>query len=94
MPVGKRQNELTQAAQLMFAEDFGGRVLPFDETAAIAFGEITAKRRRKFGFIHNYFIEKNDYQDLRNIRKYRPSVGANGIRPPRNSLLYKNLPKS
>lgn len=46
LPLGKRQNELTQAAQLMFAEDFGGRVLPFDETAAIAFAEIAAKRRQ------------------------------------------------
>ncbi len=46
MPVGKRQNELTQVAQLMFAEDVRGRVLPFDETAAIAFAEIAAKRIR------------------------------------------------
>ncbi len=30
----------------MSAEDFRGRVLPFDEKAAIAFAEITAKRRR------------------------------------------------
>ena len=46
LPVGKRQNELTKVAQLMFAEDFGGRLLPFDEKAAIAFAEIAVKRRR------------------------------------------------
>jgi toxin FitB len=43
---GKRQTELSQAAQLMFAEDFAGRILPFDETAAIAFARIAAERRR------------------------------------------------
>lgn len=37
LPSGKRKTELNQAAQLMFGEDFGGRILPFDETAAIAF---------------------------------------------------------
>lgn len=43
---GKRQNELNKAAQLMFAEDFTGRILPFDETAAIAFARIAAQRRQ------------------------------------------------
>ena len=37
LPVGKRREELSQAAQLMFSEDFAGRVLPFDQAAAIAF---------------------------------------------------------
>ncbi len=46
LPSGKRQTDLIQAAQLMFAEDFGGRILPFDETAAIAFARIAAERRR------------------------------------------------
>ncbi|MEQ9553830.1 MAG: type II toxin-antitoxin system VapC family toxin [Coleofasciculus sp. G3-WIS-01] len=46
LPAGKRQAELNQAAQLMFAEDFIGRILPFDETAAIAFARIAAERRR------------------------------------------------
>ncbi|MFB2971391.1 type II toxin-antitoxin system VapC family toxin [Aerosakkonema sp. BLCC-F183] len=46
LPSGKRQTELSQAAQLMFAEDLGGRILPFDETAAIAFATIAAERRR------------------------------------------------
>jgi hypothetical protein len=45
LPSGKRQTEFNQAAQLMFAEDFAGRILPFDETAAIAFARIAATRR-------------------------------------------------
>ena len=45
LPSGKRQNELSPA-QLMFAEDFTRRILPFDETAAIAFPRIAAKRRQ------------------------------------------------
>lgn len=40
LPSGKRQTELSLAAQLMFAEDFAGRILPFNETAAIAFATI------------------------------------------------------
>ena len=30
----------------MFTEDFVGRVLPFDESAAVAFANISAQRRR------------------------------------------------
>lgn len=46
LPSGKRQTELSQTAQLMFAEDFAGHILPFDEAAAIAFAKIAAKRRQ------------------------------------------------
>lgn len=45
LPEGKRKYELYQAATLMFAEDFLGRILPFDESAAIAFANISAQRR-------------------------------------------------
>ena len=34
MPSGRRRTELEQAARSMFAEDFHGRVLPFDTEAA------------------------------------------------------------
>ena len=34
------------AARAMFIEDFGGRVLPFDARAAVAYAEIFAARRR------------------------------------------------
>jgi len=45
LPDGKRKYELYQAATLMFVEDFVGRVLPFDEPAAVAFANISAQRR-------------------------------------------------
>ncbi len=45
LPQGKRKDELTHAANLMFAEDFSRRVLPFDEVAAVAFASIAAQRR-------------------------------------------------
>ncbi|BAZ54306.1 PIN domain protein (plasmid) [Nostoc sp. NIES-4103] len=45
LPEGKRKYELYQAATLMFAEDFLGRILPFDESAAIACANISAQRR-------------------------------------------------
>lgn len=46
LPTGKRQNELSKAAELMFSEDFTGRVLPFDRDAAVAFANIASQRRR------------------------------------------------
>jgi predicted nucleic acid-binding protein len=46
LPSGKRQKALSQAAQLMFQEDFSGRILPFDEKAAISFAQIATQRRR------------------------------------------------
>ncbi|QMS90266.1 type II toxin-antitoxin system VapC family toxin [Nostoc edaphicum CCNP1411] len=45
LPTGKRRDKLSQAAQLMFSEDFAGRVLPFDQAAAIAFANIASQRR-------------------------------------------------
>lgn len=46
LPEGKRRRALAAAAEEMFAEDFGGRVLPFDEPAAREFAEVAASRRR------------------------------------------------
>jgi toxin FitB len=45
LPDGRRKYELYQATTLMFVEDFIGRVLPFDESAAVAFANISAERR-------------------------------------------------
>ncbi|MEH2417186.1 type II toxin-antitoxin system VapC family toxin [Nostoc sp.] len=45
LSAGKRREELSQAAQLMFSEDFAGRVLPFDQAAAVAFANIASQRR-------------------------------------------------
>jgi len=42
---GKRRARLLLAAEAMFVEDFEGRVLSFDSTAARAFAQIAAQRR-------------------------------------------------
>ena len=44
VPHGKRRNLLFAAADRMFAQDFAGRVLPFDEDAARAYATIVASR--------------------------------------------------
>ncbi len=46
MPEGRRRLGLEAAARAMFSEDFEGRVLPFDEEAAIAYADMFAARRR------------------------------------------------
>ena len=46
MPPGKRQEALSQAAWVMFAEDFAGRCLPFDEDAARHYAAIVSARTR------------------------------------------------
>jgi predicted nucleic acid-binding protein len=42
---GKRREGLLAAAEAMFAEDFGGRILGFESDAARAFSKIAAQRR-------------------------------------------------
>jgi predicted nucleic acid-binding protein len=46
MPEGRRRLALETAAQAIFTDDFGGRVLPFDTAAATAYAEIFAGRRK------------------------------------------------
>jgi predicted nucleic acid-binding protein len=46
MPSGKRQEALSRAAQAMFAEEFAGRCLPFDEDAARHYARIVSARTR------------------------------------------------
>ena len=46
LPAGKRRAALETAAEAMFDEDFGGRVLPFGGEAARAYAQIAAQRRR------------------------------------------------
>jgi hypothetical protein len=41
------RRRLALAAEAIFADDFEGRVLPFDEAAAGYYAEIVAARRRK-----------------------------------------------
>ena len=45
LPNGKRHDRLLTEAEAMFAEDFSGHILPFDEESARAFTEIAARRR-------------------------------------------------
>jgi predicted nucleic acid-binding protein len=47
LPRGKRRDKMQVEAQAMFAEDFGGHILPFDEEAARAFAQIAAARRAR-----------------------------------------------
>lgn len=45
LPDGKRKQELLAAIEPIFAEDFAGRVLPFDEDAADAYATLAVARR-------------------------------------------------
>jgi len=45
MPSGRRRADLEKAARAMFADDFDGRILPFDTEAASAYAEIFAAPR-------------------------------------------------
>src|SRR5690348_8195472 len=46
LPEGRRKTSLASDAERMFVEDFAGRVLPFDEDAAIHFAKIASDRLR------------------------------------------------
>ena len=45
LPEGRRRDALRDALDAMIAEDFEGRVIPFDGAAAVAFAEVFAARR-------------------------------------------------
>ncbi len=45
LPAGKRQKQLQAAIDAMIAEDFAGRILPFDSAAAQAFVLVFLERR-------------------------------------------------
>ncbi len=47
LPIGKRQNKMREAADKVFSSVFPQRILPFDETAAVAFANLITLRRRK-----------------------------------------------
>lgn len=47
LPKGKRRKSLEQAFMKTISEGFSHRVLPFDEDAAIIYGEIMAHRKEK-----------------------------------------------
>lgn len=45
LPAGKRKSDLLAGAERLFSAVLGGRILPFDESAAQAFARIAAARR-------------------------------------------------
>jgi predicted nucleic acid-binding protein len=45
LPEGRRRAQLQAAIDAMIDQDFQGRVLPFDSTAAKAYAEVAAQRR-------------------------------------------------
>jgi hypothetical protein len=46
LPEGRRRAALAAAAEAMFAEDFAGRILPFEAMAAPRYADIVLARRR------------------------------------------------
>lgn len=44
IPGGRRKNQLFEMAESMFEEDFSGRLLAFDEHAAVYYAELIAQR--------------------------------------------------
>lgn len=47
LPSGKRRERLRLAVDGLFEQDFAGRLLPFDETAASEFAMISSARKRR-----------------------------------------------
>jgi predicted nucleic acid-binding protein len=46
LPSGKRRTALEEAAEAMFEQEFGGRILPFGTDAARPYARIAVQRRR------------------------------------------------
>jgi len=46
LPEGKRRDDLANAAELMFQEEFAGRCAPFDENATDEYAALVAARTR------------------------------------------------
>jgi toxin FitB len=44
MPVGKRRAQLESAVDALFRHEFAGRILPFDEAAAISYAQVMGGR--------------------------------------------------
>jgi toxin FitB len=47
LPPGRRRSTLADLAGAMFAEDFAGRILPFDDEAAVHYADIVVSRRQQ-----------------------------------------------
>ena len=75
LPAGKRRATLEAAAEAMFDEDFGGRVLPFGGEAARAYAQIAAQRRRSGRPISHF-----DAQIAAIARSARACVATRNVR--------------
>ncbi len=53
LPPGQRRTRLEEEVKRMLAEDFAGRILPFDRTAAQAYAVVAASRRAARHPIHH-----------------------------------------
>lgn len=47
LPKGKRRDQFLRQAEGVFGDDFGGRILSFDESAAHEYSRIASERRRR-----------------------------------------------
>jgi predicted nucleic acid-binding protein len=47
LPAGKRRKNFEQAAELMFDEDFAGRILPFGSDGAAFYAEVAIERQQR-----------------------------------------------
>jgi len=47
LPAGKRRKNFEQAAEMMFDEDFAGRILPFSSDGAFFYAEVATERQRR-----------------------------------------------
>ena len=47
LPAGKRRKKFEQAAEMMFDEDFAGRILPFGSDGAAFYAEVVTERHRR-----------------------------------------------
>lgn len=74
LPAGKRRGALEIAAEAMFDEDFGDRVLPFGGEAAHAYAQIAAQRQRSGRPISHF-----DAQIAAIARSARASVATRNV---------------
>jgi predicted nucleic acid-binding protein len=71
LPEGKRRSRLLTAIERMFAEQFDGRILPFDEEAARLFAAIAASR-----FAAGRPISQSDAMIAAIARSHRAAVAT------------------
>ena len=88
LPAGKRRESLANAANLMFTQDFAGKCLPFDATAAVNYAVIVSNRRRSghatttedamiasIAMAHNYSLATRNTKDflfINDLSLYNP----------------------